>query len=80
MEDITKEMKQISINKINSNVVPNFIRKMNNKQLEDEIRIILQSDQRYLFNTQNMPQKINKETRQFFENELYNFLRKLENY
>ena len=69
MEEVIKEIENISI----TNILPNFIKKMTEKQLEDEIKIILQSDQRYLFNSENMPDSINKENRNYFEIELYNF-------
>ena len=41
MEEVIKEIENISI----TNILPNFIKKMTEKQLEDEIKIILQSDQ-----------------------------------
>ena len=77
MEQITKKLDNINIGNKELDI-PRFIKKMTTSQLENEIKIILQSDQRTLFNTNNLPPKITKISRNYFEIELYEFLKKLQ--
>lgn len=77
MEYLIEKINKVDINEQKVEI-PCFITKMSISQLEHEINIILQSDQRYLFNTENLPQKISNESRTYFEKELYIFLKKLE--
>lgn len=77
MEQITNKLDNMNIENKELDI-PQFIKKMTTTQLENEIKIILQSDQRILFNTNNLPPKITKTSRNYFEIELYEFLKKLQ--